>query len=231
MTRHEAARYVYARLSDLPGIADCHTLAFKGRFMTRMGHHWLCGLYRYFIRHRDSVCVVAIDENGKVLGFAVGGEPGIRGQFLRYAMVRYLHLILWKFLADSVVRPILLKELASKLLKRKRTATVQENAGRQREYTLCGNLLSICVRPECMGTGIADKLVETFRLKCIARGYKRLTLSVVIENARAIAFYKKHNWREIGKSGESAKFILDLYRPSVVTSADSDSSAARTAIH
>ena len=226
-----SVKVVDAGLSSVSDMAHCHSLAFRGRFMTEMGHRWLCFLYRYFIRHPGGVSLVAVDERNKVLGFAVGGEPGIRDQFIRYAKVRYPNLILLKFLTNSLVRKVMLGVLVKKIFKRRPTIRFSKNSAKQETAIRTGNLLSICVLPECRGTGIADKLVETFRLRCIARGYKRLTLSVVTKNARAIAFYKKHNWREFSRSGESTKFVLDLYKPSVVTSADSDLSTVRTTIH
>jgi ribosomal protein S18 acetylase RimI-like enzyme len=70
--------------------------------------------------------------------------------------------------------------------------------------------LSICVLPGYKGSTVAGKLIESFQLACKAEGYERLTLSVVGDNSRAIAFYRKQGWRRSGKSGESIRFLLDL---------------------
>jgi ribosomal protein S18 acetylase RimI-like enzyme len=200
---------IEAQTDNVPGMADCHIAAFPERFMTRMGFKWLCGLYRFFINHAGGISYVAVDATGKVVGFAVGGEPDTRKKFLRFAMLRYSHIIFCKFITDSLVRAVLIEELLKKLhLKR---ATVSNDKGEeQRAGDKCGNLLSICVLPDFRGTGVADKLIEFFQEACAAKGYKQLKLSVVSKNSRAIAFYKKHHWYETGTSSESTKFALDL---------------------
>jgi ribosomal protein S18 acetylase RimI-like enzyme len=198
-----------AQIPNISGMAFCHTFAFPGRFMTEMGNRWLCALYRFFIKHPGGICYVAMDSAGKVAGFAVGGEPDIREQFIRTAMLRYPHIIFWKFLTRHIVRTVLLDELLKKMhLKRKEISL--ENIDSHETLPKCGNLLSICVLPDYKGTGIASRLIETFQKACAAAGYRCLTLSVLSENSRAMAFYKKHNWYETGVTGASTKFALDL---------------------
>lgn len=198
-----------AQAPNVSGMAQCHTVAFPGRFMTEMGPHWLCALYRFFIKHPGGICYIAVDSAGKVVGFAVGGEPGIREQFLRSAMLCYPHIIFWKFLTKPLVRAVLLGELYKKLhLKRKENSS--ENAGTNKTLPKCGNLLSICVLSDYKGTGIANQLIEAFQKACAVEGYRRLMLSVLSGNSHAIAFYRKHGWYETGVAGESTKFALDL---------------------
>ena len=200
---------IHARPEHAPGMADCHVIAFGGRFMTKMGLGWLCALYRFFIKHPEGISYVAVDDMGKVVGFAVGGEPDIRDRFLQFAMLRYPHILFWKFMTEALVRAVLIEELSRKL-HLKRSTVSSEDIGTAKNLDKCGNLLSICVLPDFKGTGIADQLIETFQNACAAQGYKHLKLSVVSENLRAIAFYKKHRWYETVTSGESTKFALDI---------------------
>jgi ribosomal protein S18 acetylase RimI-like enzyme len=193
----------------IPGMARCHIKSFPGRFMTEMGYHWLCALYRFFIRHNGNICRVALDADDKVVGLAVGGGPNIREEFLSSALFRHPHLIFWKFLRKRLVRRVLLQELVRKL-RRKRNVNHSGDIITPNKEVRSGNLLSICVLPECEGTGIAGRLIESFQLACKAEGYQRLTLSVEKENRRAVAFYKKHGWLQSGISGESIRFVLDL---------------------
>ncbi|MBN2181651.1 MAG: GNAT family N-acetyltransferase [Sedimentisphaerales bacterium] len=198
-----------ARIENVPGMADCHAIAFPGRFMSEMGHGWLCALYLYFINQSGGICYVASDCAGKVVGFAAGGEPDIRGRFLRAAMWRYPHIIFWKFLTKPLVRSVLLEELFKKLHLKHKPLSPEEIATSETSVK-CGNLLSICVLPDYRGAGVAGRLIEDFYKACVAKGYRRLTLSVLTENCRAVAFYKKHHWRETGISGASTKFALDI---------------------
>ena len=205
----DTVKIVEAGFSHVSGMAQCHIKSFPGRFMTEMGYHWLCALYRFLIKHRGSICRVAVDADGKVVGLAVGGDLHIRDEFLSTALFRYPHLLFWKFFSKRLVRRVLLQELAGKLRQKRAAAqsggTKAPNAG-----VRSGNLLSICVLPDYKGTGVAGKLIELFQHACAAEGYERLTLSVLSENNRAVAFYKKHGWRQSGISGESIRFVLDL---------------------
>ena len=193
----------------IPGMAQCHIKSFPGRFMTEMGYHWLCALYRFFIKHREGICRITVDADGKVIGLAVGGNSHIREEFLRSALFRYPHIIFRKFLSKRIVRRVLLQELARKL-KRKHTVSHSSETTASCVGIRSGNLLSICVLPDREGTGIAGKLIESFQHACKAEGYQRLTLSVDKKNSRAIAFYKKHDWHQSNISGESIRFVLDL---------------------
>lgn len=202
-------KVINAREAHIPGMATCHIKSFPDRFMTEMGYRWLITLYRFFIRHRRSICRVAINANGIVVGLAVGGDPNIREEFLGSALLPCFHLLLWKFLSKRLVRRVLLHELARKL-RGKNIATVSKDTQAQSTEIRSGNLLSICVLPEYEGTGVGGKLIESFQLTCKAEGYEYLTLSVLKQNNRAVTFYKKHGWHQSGISGDSIRFVLDL---------------------
>lgn len=206
---NDTVKVAKAQEVHIPGMAQCHIKSFPGSFMTEMGYHWLCALYLFFIKHPGSVCRVALDSDDKVIGLAAGGDQNIRQEFLSSALFRYPHLILWKFLSKRLVRRVLLQELAAKL-RRKRTANHSGNIIAPNDGIRSGNLLSICVLPDYEGTGVAGRLLEVFQHACKAEGYERLALSVDKENSRAVAFYKKHGWRQSGISGESVRFVLDL---------------------
>ena len=205
----DAVKFIKARQSHVPGMVQCHINAFPGRFMTEMGYHWLCALYLFFIKHHGGICLVAVDTGEKVVGLAVGGDPNIRNEFLSSAIIRYPHLIFWKFLRKRLVRRVLIKELAGKFHRRHPVDNSGDTKG-QGVVTGSGNLLSLCVLPDFKGSGVGGKLIESFKLACADEGYKHLTLSVAGENTRAMAFYRKHGWHRSGESGTSIKFSLEL---------------------
>ena len=205
----DTVKIIEAQQGHVSGMAQCHANCFPGRFMTEMGHNWLCALYRFFIKHSGGICRVAVEADGKVVGLAVGGNPHIRDEFLNSALFRYPHLLFWKFLSKRLVRRVLLQEFARKL-RQMRAAAHSDDTKTQSGGVRSGNLLSICVLPDYKGIGVAGKLIESFQLACAAEGYERLTLSVLSENSRAVAFYKKRGWRQSGISGDSIRFVLDL---------------------
>jgi ribosomal protein S18 acetylase RimI-like enzyme len=205
----ETIKIIEAQQGHVSEMARCHIKSFPGRFMTEMGYHWLCALYQFFIKHHRSICLVAVDTYGKVVGLTVGGYPHIREEFLGSALFCYPHLIFWKFLTRRMVRRVLLQELARKS-QRKRVTHYSGETTASTAGIRPGNLLSICVLPDCEGTGVGGKLIESFQLACKAEGYQRLTLSVLKQNSHAVTFYQKHGWRQSDVSGESVRFVLDL---------------------
>ncbi|MHC4204931.1 MAG: GNAT family N-acetyltransferase [Planctomycetota bacterium] len=209
LAAYKTVKIIEAGFTHVSGMARCHIKSFPGRFMTVMGYHWLCALYRFFIKHRGGICRIAVDTNCRVIGLAAGGDPHIREEFLSSALFRHPHLIFWKFLSKRMVRRVLLKELAGKL-HLKHAAALSRNTKAPSAGIRSGNLLSICVLPDCEGTGVGGKLIDSFQLACKAKGYERLTLSVLKKNSRAVAFYEKHGWHQNSLSGESTKFYLDL---------------------
>ncbi len=209
LAAYDTVKIIKADFTHVPGMAQCHIKSFPGRFMTEMGYHWLCALYAFFIKHRGSICRVAVDADGKVIGLAVGGDSHIRDKFLSSALFRYPHLLFWKFLSKRLVRRVLLQELTGKL-RRKRSANHSGDTTAPSDMVRSGNLLSICVLPDYEGTGAAGRLIESFQLACKTEVYNRLTLSVLKQNSRAVAFYKKYGWRQSGMSGESIIFVLNL---------------------
>ena len=206
---NDAVKVIKAQEVHIPGMAMCHIKSFPGRFMTEMGYHWLYALYQFFIEHRGGICRIAVDADCKVIGLAVGGNPHIREEFLSSALYRYPHLLFWKFLSKRLVRRVLLQELARKL-HQKNATDLSKNTKIPSVGIRSGNLLSIRVLPECEGTGVGGKLIESFQLACKAEGYERLALSVLKQNAHAVAFYTKHGWCQCGVSGESIRFVVDL---------------------
>jgi len=198
----------FARLSDVDGMAKCHIDAFPGQFMTEMGKRWLRGLYSFFIRHDNGISIVALNRSGKVLGLAVGGAKNIRDEFLKKAVFKFPGLLLRKFLTCGIVRRKLLRELLRRLhLKRRNSESADLSVVLDDAYY--GVLLSMGVFQDYQGKTVADRLMEAFKREAQVK-YDKLRLTVRTDNKRAIAFYTKHNWYEVGRAEDSIKFQLDL---------------------
>lgn len=200
-----------AVVSDLPGIVRCHLTAFPGQPMTELGPRWLAALYRYYLNHPEGVTVVAVNPERGVVGFVVGGGPDIRDQFIRGARYRFAPVILWRTLTRPVIRRRLIGRLLS-CFHRQADGGSQDAAHREaaRRGVRLGTLLSIAVLPEVQGTGAAGKLVAAFCDTSRRQGFGYLELGVYTSNTRAIAFYHKLGWHEIGRSHDQSFYGFDL---------------------
>ena len=61
-----------------------------------------------------------------------------------------------------------------------------------------GYINLLYVRPECRGTGIAAAIEEYACESLQAHGFQSAYLSVTAQNHRAIRFYEKQGWRDLG---------------------------------
>lgn len=179
--------------------------------MTLLGPRWLTALYRRQLEARDSISLVATDADGGILGFCVGGRPGLVQEFLRTAARRHALLIFWKSLVHAPVRKHAFSQLLRRLGVRPRPAGPPARVPQRIWWTQGrADLLSIGVLPETRGTGVAGKLIEAFREVGLERGLAYLGLTVQSDNTRAIAFYKKHGWEDLDTVGRCTRFGLSL---------------------
>jgi len=56
------------------------------------------------------------------------------------------------------------------------------------------NLIAMWVRPEYRGSGIAARLVDAVKARALAKGYKRVVLSVSPDNLPAANFYRRQGF-------------------------------------
>jgi len=189
-----------ATLDDADNMALCHTDAFPNQFMTVMGLKWLAALYSFYIEHENGVSIIAVNDNGAVVGLAVGGDTNIRGEFLSLAKKKYIFRLFWKFLTKKIVRTKILGQVFG----RKTTLPPEVLLIKKNEVGF-GVLLSIGVKSEYVGKGVAGSVMTSFIEAC-SKLYKNLRLSVHSDNDRAIAFYKKYAWREVYDDGDSKGF-------------------------
>jgi hypothetical protein len=62
-----------ATINDVSIVAQIHTLAFPGFFLTSLGNSFLKELYSGFVNQPGGIFVVAEDKDeGKIIGFAAG---------------------------------------------------------------------------------------------------------------------------------------------------------------
>ena len=192
-----------AEVEHLDGMADAHVAAFPGQFLTLMGRGFLRCFYRFYVAQPGGIALVAVEPaTGRVAGLVVGGEPALRGRFLRRHLVRFLATALPRAFVHSRVRRRLGEHLGDALGKIGRKLRLLSPERRPPEPPedppgTWSNLLSVCTRPEFRGRGVGTVLMEAFRAESRRRGYRSLRLSVHNDNEAAIALYKKAGWQAI----------------------------------
>lgn len=133
-------------------------------------------------------------ERGQLVGCAVAVAEGAAfwPAFARADAVRFLPLVLGRALTDPVVRA----RLAARLRPRR---SVAPPAGTP---PTPARLLSIGVREDRRGAGIADRLVAELCAAMRRDAIANVGLSVRTENERALAFYERTGWeRERTEAG------------------------------
>ena len=191
-----------ATINDLDGIAKVHAVCFPESYVTQLSKfQCLCGnllpeFYREFMNDNPELFVVAEDDNKKILGFCMGYYMDKDDQ-----MSNFLHKNRIKVAIKSVL--LLLtgnKHAWSKITARiihKPTVADWTIVNGKYEYITNaerGDLLSVCVLPDCRGKKYAQEMMELYLKQMKDAGRKLCLLSVRQENTRAIKYYERNGF-------------------------------------
>ena len=180
--------------SDLSAVALIHKEQFGDHFLGKFSVPLLTNFYRAFLG--DSIFLIAeyLDEPA---GFVLGGEAGRLGARKK----QFLTSNFGRLFLESAVRPGLWGMVFSRVF----------SYGPRGSQPVSGydmRLLSIAVDDESKGKGVASALVAEFE-KSLA-DCREYGLSVLAENSRAIAFYRKTGYTEEMRRGKSVYFFKNL---------------------
>lgn len=191
-----------ATINDLDGIAKVHAVCFPESYVTQLSKfQCLCGnllpeFYREFMNDNPELFVVAEDDNKKIVGFCMGYYMDKDDQ-----MSNFLHKNSIKVAIKSVL--LLLtgnKHAWSKITARiihKPTVADWTIVNGKYEYITNaerGDLLSVCVLPDCRGKKYAQEMMELYLKQMKDAGRKLCLLSVRQENTRAIKYYERNGF-------------------------------------
>lgn len=207
-----------ATIHDLPGIAKVHRICFPYSYVTQLSKYkWLCGdllpeFYREFINDNPELFVVAEDENKDIVGFCMGyymDKDDQMSNFLRKNRIKATIKTIMLLLAAN-------KHAWNKIIARlKHKPTVADwtivndkfenitNADR-------GDLLSVCVLPECRGNRYAQEMMELYLKQMKKSGRKLCLLSVKQDNTRAIKFYERNGFELYRTRGTEGYTFMKL---------------------
>ncbi len=177
---------------ELPkGFITVHKQAFRDFFLTSLGDCFLEVYYTALIKNRLGVGICLLDDDGVVIGFAVGTA---------YSKGFHKRLLIMNIFSFSVAlfkvvfnRPKAIFRLFLNLSK-----------GNGEDTGDYGELLSIAVSPSSKGRGYGRLLLREFERKLFAKNVEKIALTTdVSNNALAVNFYKNLGYEEF--------YVFDSY--------------------
>lgn len=177
---------------DLGLVAKVHKLAFPESFLTRLGKGAVERYYRWQIEGPHDHYLIVAFSGEEMAGFCVGGiSRGALSGFLeknKYYLGVKLISKFWLLFKGNLLKKFRIAFvffLKKFLPERKRK---EESLEKRRDSF---GILSICVIPQVLGLGIAQKIMQSSEIEAIRRGFGKMHLTVDAENHRAIRFYEK----------------------------------------
>lgn len=169
-----------AEPDDFKMLANIHSLAFSGFFLTSLGINFLQTYYKAVLNSQQSIAVCVLDDSGVIQGFATGTIRA-NGYHRKLFKNNLLSFISATFIA-ALTKPSVIIRLVKNLDKNHK---VNDN----KDYA---ELLSIAVMPQMKGTGVPQKLLNYFESEVLKRGGQKIALTTDYHNNdRVVAFYNK----------------------------------------
>ena len=198
----QAIKIEYIKSQDLLEVARLYEKAFDDHFLGHMGQDFLKYFCAQFVNTSQNYGYVAKCE-GKPVGFLLGtiAKDPLQN-FYRQNLPVLSWLVLKRYLMDAYVRQHITKRLGNvkivfkSILPSKEKSAAQGQVSDLQEAIQAkpARLLAIAVDQNYRGMGIADRLTGQFCAEMKREGYKKVGLSVLPWNERAISFYKKDGW-------------------------------------
>lgn len=204
-------------IDDLPQTVEVHKAAFPNSFLTSVGDRFLHELYLGFLHDESSIYLVA-EENGRLLGLAVGTTKP-RDFFKRLLLRRWFAFLSAGF-AGLLRNPVRVgKRFLFALIYRGETPPQLHGAAL---------LSSIGVLPACGGRGIGALLVERFCQEAALRGSPSVYLLTDSGGNDAVnRFYLKCGFSLDGRVERQERRIMNRYFRPIANSAAAKSSSAQ----
>jgi ribosomal protein S18 acetylase RimI-like enzyme len=207
------------RATDAAELADLHIQCFQEYFLTSMGRPFLRCFYAEFARHDYDFAAIGRDRaTGRIVGFVVGTadtQAHFRS-FYRHNMLILPALLLARCVSNRTVRREMWKRTAhlkAALLalvpgvKRGASQTISDK-GPPAQCPV--RLLGMAVAADYRGTAVSPMMSQAFEDALRRAGHKRVGLSILPHNERAIGFFKKIGWQVVHASDAGVWFEKDL---------------------
>lgn len=168
----------HATTDDVDQIVLIHQSAFEGFFLTSLGLSFLKQYYSSFIKNKETVTLVAADNN-EVLGFSAATmmSRGFNSRLVKSSLVSYA----WLGVKMLFTSPKSLMRLLRNFSKKNREVPDNEDYG---------ELFSIGVRSDQQGKGIGKILLKQTESLLKENNVVRLSLTTdSINNEATLGFY------------------------------------------
>lgn len=209
-----------ARLNDIPAIARVHRVCFPNSYSSQLslfkssigGGSLLEAFYKEYMNDNPELFVVAEDEGSKIVGFCMGyymDKDEQMQNFLRKNRLR----VLWKtFLLLLIGNKQAWNKILSRLKHKPDISdwTIVNDKYESIKNEERGDLLSVCVLPECRGKGYAQGMMEHY-LDAMKKAKRKLCLlSVKTDNKRARSYYERNGFELYRTRGEEGITYMKL---------------------
>lgn len=198
--------------NDIPEVARLYEDAFSNHFLGHMGQKFLGLFCSHFVNSSTNYGYV-VKYKGKPVGFLLASTDNAPfHQFYRRNFLVLALIVIQRYLMDSYVRKNITKRLGNILAAIKTLSPFSKTEGiaNQGNTFAPARLLAIGVDSKYRGIGIADKLTSHFCEEMKSKGVKKVGLSVLPWNERAINFYNKDGWIEEERCETSLSFTRHL---------------------
>lgn len=184
-----------AEKKDLKQIADVHIRCFTDSFSTQLGKHRRGYLQQQFYKeYLDDVpeLFLVAEDKGTIVGFCMGYycernnymHNYLKNNFLQIMSRAFFLILTGNNQAWRKIKGIFIKKDAFEVINNEIKVDVENT----------GDLLSICVIPECRGNGTAQSLMDKYLEQLRKSGKRLCLLTVDVENDRGIHFYEKNGF-------------------------------------
>ncbi|KLU66900.1 putative acetyltransferase [Desulfosporosinus acididurans] len=197
----------------IPEVAQLYEEVFGDHFLGHMGQRFLRPFCAQFMNSPTNYGYVAKNK-GRIVGFVFGtinGRPF--SQFYRQNFWKLVVLVLLRYARDDYVRKHIRDRMNYVSEAFKSLFCLQAKDSQipsERSLFASARILAIGVAPNFRGLGIANQLTGHFCSQMKQEGFKKVGLSTLPWNDRAIRFYKKDGWIVEESTDSSVSFLRSI---------------------
>lgn len=171
-----------ANKTDNKHLAQLHISVFPGFFLSTLGEKFLNTYYKVVLRHPETICLFAEDNNANICGYVLG-RINAKG-YLRRIVKSAPLVFIWEAIKLLFTRPRALFRLINNLDKRREDSEVTD----AQDYAEIG---LIGVLPQYKGQGIGHRLFNEFVEILNKNGVERISLTTdADDNVNTLTAYK-----------------------------------------